>query len=403
MRTFFRLFLLGSLLLTGCPADVLAQSSGSRPAGYREEVVFFTNTVDNIRFSAKLTIPTGKGPFPAVVLLSDMGAQDWDASLGAYRPFAAIADYMTLEGIAVLRFDDRGVGRSGGDNTTATTADRVKDVQAAVNYMRTRSEIDANRVGLLGHGEGGNVALLTAAQALSPAFVITMAASGVVGRELLARQQLSLRRAGEADTTREGYARRQQLAELELRKEAERMRAEGANSAQIQTAIAQQQIRARNAAQKRIEAASRRQLAMFEIIRQMPDNSQAEPIVVNMLRQSNPDLPLERLQTTAGLLLTPWYRSYLDFDPTPELAKVKCPVLLLHGEQDVEVALAANLPPLEKALKANKKVQVRKLPGVNHQFQAPSSDWPLVTGQLQPIISPLALETIRDWIRLQVK
>ncbi|UOQ70355.1 alpha/beta hydrolase family protein [Hymenobacter cellulosilyticus] len=124
------------------------------PPPYRVEEVSFSNPQDNIRLSGTLSVPPGEGPFPGVVLLSDMGPQDRDATQGEFKMFGALADFLARHGIAVLRLDDRGVGQSGGEFTTATTADLVRDAQISLNYLRTKPLIDFGKLGLIGHGEG---------------------------------------------------------------------------------------------------------------------------------------------------------------------------------------------------------------------------------------------------------
>ncbi|QIX61691.1 alpha/beta fold hydrolase [Hymenobacter lutimineralis] len=364
---------------------------------YRIEEVTISVS-DGTQLSGTLTTPAGEGPFPAVVLLSDMGLQTRDAPFVDYNLFGSLADYLTRHRVAVLRFDDRGTGRSTGDSRQITTPLRVQDAQAALNFLRTRPLLDVTRLGLLGHGEGGNVALLAAAQPLPPAFVVSLAATGVVGREHLAYQQALGRADGQPDTAQAAEARRQEIAQQDIRRQAEKMRATGANSAQIETFLAQQQMRQRSAQKKQVEANLKKQQTLIDVVRQTADNTQARAILENMLRQFYPEMPAAQVLSTAEWMTTPWYRYYLDFSPLQGLGGVRCPVLLLHGTEDAQVNPATNLPPLEKALKNNGDLTTKRLEGVNHQFQPPMVEWPLVGGQSQPVFSPLALETIHDWI-----
>ena len=320
---------------------------------YREEEATFSNLVVNARLSGTLTIPAGSGPFPAVVLLSDSGPQDRDGTVGDFAPLGQLADYLTRRGIAVLRFDDRGVGKSSGTPGT-TTADLVSDAQAGLNFLRTRPEIDLAHLGLVGHGEGGNVALLAAAQPLPPAFVVTLAAYGLPGRDIVVQQQATT------------------------------LRTLGTETAQI-------------------EASTKRQQAMLEIIRQTTDNAQAQAIVANMLKQNNGAIDNVTAQASAAEMTSARYRYFLAFNPVERLVAINCPVLLLNGTSDLTVNADANLNALKSGLSKNKGLVVKRLAGVNHLFQPESSRWPIVNGQPQPNFSPEAEDIIREWIMAQAK
>ena len=316
---------------------------------YREEEVVFNNPVGRLNLAGTLTMPPGQGPFPAVVLVSDLGAQDRDGTSNDYRLLGALADYLTRRGIAVLRYDDRGVGKSGGSTSTATTAMLVNDVQAAINFLRARLEINIAHIGVIGHGEGANVALLTAGKPLPPAFVVSMAGYGLTGQQTLLQQQVT-------------------------------------------------QLRAQKLGPASVQAAYERQRTMYDIIRHT-NPSQALAIVSNILRQDQPSLDAKAAQEEAAQLLTPWRHSFLSFDPIESLDQVHCPVLLLSGTADDEAPAEQHLNALEKELKSvNRFVTVKRLPGVNHLFQPPTTEWTLMNGEMKPLLSPIAEETIREWI-----
>jgi pimeloyl-ACP methyl ester carboxylesterase len=362
---------------------------------YHIEPVTLTSQPGEVKLAGTLSIPDGTGPFPAVVLLSDMGAQDRDARQGSYRPFADIASFLARQGIAVLRLDDRGVGESAGSAALATTADLVHDAQAALTYLRLRPTLDPGRTGLIGHGEGGNVALLAATQPLPPAFVVTLAASGLVGQELLAAQAEPVM--SPADTAQAGMARR--AAWTEVLRKADKLRTSGSNAAQVETYVAQQRLKVKAEERRELEATRKFRQAMFEIIRQTPSDDQAQAIVLNMLRQRYPSLNPALARTRAVQLTTPWQRYYLRFDPQASLADVQCPVLLINGTNDAEVNAAANLAALEKGLRANKRVAVRRLSAVNHLFQTPASELLAATdGTVELVVYPMLLEAMRDWV-----
>jgi pimeloyl-ACP methyl ester carboxylesterase len=319
---------------------------------YREEEVAFSNPEAKLRLAGTLTVPAGTGPFPTVVLLSDSGPQDRNGTVGDFAPLGRLADYLTRRGIAVLRFDDRGIGQSTGA-AEVTITERVSDAQAALNFLRTRPEVDLAHLGLLGHGEGGNVALLAAAQPLPPAFVIGLAPYGLPGNEIALQYEGALR---------------------------------GLLTSPDQLA-----------------AMIKRQKAIFEVIQQGADSPQTQATVANMLRQDNAALDATAAQAAAAHMLSPHYRSYLAFNPADNLRQVTCPVLLLFGTADPLLNVENNLNALTKGLKAtNKTVTARQLTGVNHLFQPELSQWPMVGGEPKPNFSPAAQEAIRAWVMEQV-
>ncbi|RYY13302.1 MAG: alpha/beta fold hydrolase, partial [Cytophagaceae bacterium] len=319
---------------------------------YREEEVRFSNTEAKLQLAGTLTVPAGAGPFPSVVLLSDAGPQDRNGMAGDFALLSRLADYLTRRGIAVLRFDDRGVGQSTGERQP-TIGELVTDAQAGLNYMRTRPEVDLSNLGLVGHGEGGNVALLAATLPLPPTFVVGMAPYALPGGVILAQQQ---------ETT---------------------LRSLHTDPAQVTEAI-------------------KRQQAMFEIIRQTQDNAQAQAIVANMMRQNNARLDPAAAQVTAADMVTPRYRYFLNFNPLEKLPQVACPVLLLYGTADDMLNVETNATMLTRALRNNKGITTHKFTGVNHLFQPDRTQWPLLNGEPKPNLSPAASDAMRAWIIGQV-
>lgn len=386
------------------PSVPLATKAFKFPPPYRVEEVLVPNATDHLQLAGTLTIPAGEGPFPAVVLLSDQGSQSRDAQYGDFALFGNLADYLTRRGVAVLRLDDRGIGKSGGDSATATVAVRLRDAQAALSFLRTRPLLDVAHLGLIGHGQGGNVALLAAAQKLPPNFTITLAAAGLSGADLLAEQRPSLLlQAGAPDTALLSLARRQDLARQQAQVQADKLRASGSNSAQVATFLEQQRLRQKVDDKKRMDAQRKRRRTMLDIIANSPDATQAQAIVANMVRQDAPGLPPEAVQAAAARLTSPWYRDYVKLDPRPELGKAQGALLLLHGTADDMVEAQTNLELLSKGLKGNIRVTTHKIEGANHLFQAPTTEWPLLNGQPRPVVSTATLETLHAWIMEEVK
>ncbi|WP_167291219.1 alpha/beta hydrolase family protein [Hymenobacter busanensis] len=351
--------MVGQWLQPGVKADVVLENQVSRltaasfktKAPYREEEVVVPNKLTRIRLTGTLTVPPGKGPFPAVVLVSDSGPQERDATVDNFKMFGILADYLTRRGVVVLRYDDRGVGKSTGSYPLATTADLVSDAQAAMGFLRAHYKVSKTQVGMIGHGEGANVALLAAAQKNAPDFIVSLAGYGLPGQEILKRQQVEI------------------------------LRMIGANPNQVLNALKFHQ-------------------QMLDVIRHTPNNEVARAKVAAMLRISNADIDFTMVQARANQLTSPWYRYFIDFDPKNKLAAVKCPVLVLNGNADLLVAANKNIPALQKGLKAsgNRAVAVHKLPSVNHWFQSDPDQWPIIDGRQQPTFAPKALSLIHDWV-----
>ncbi|HCI56319.1 MAG TPA: alpha/beta fold hydrolase [Bacteroidales bacterium] len=331
------------------------------PYPYRVEEVTIPNKKFNIFLSGTLTIPEGNGPFPGVVLITGSGAQNRDEAIMGHKPFLVIADRLTRNGIAVLRYDDRGVGKSQGTNAEATTADLATDAEAAFQFLKSHKDINPSAVGLLGHSEGALIAAIVAASNNDVAFIVSMAGPGVKGEEILFRQQADISRLS------------------------------GIKEEDIKTS-----------------AAINRKL--FDIITKEKDDLKAEEKVMNYyskILSKQKISPQEReklmsqLQSSFNASAYPWLRFFLTTDPSVYWKKVKCPVLALNGEKDTQVAADINLPAIEKAVKAggNNKIKTVKLPELNHLFQHCSTGLPSEYGQIEETISPEVLEIICEWIK----
>ena len=344
------------MVLTRAPAAATAATKFKVTPPYRDTDVTFLNPTTKQRLGGTLTVPSGAGPFAAVVLLSDSGPQTRDAEVTGYRMFGQLADYLGRHGIAVLRFDDRGVGKSGGSFGAATTADFVTDAQAALAFLRARPQISGHRVGLIGHGEGANVALLTAAaKGRAPAFVVSLAGYGEPGYEVLRRQQ------------------------------GEIMRLIGSDPGQVKAA---QDVYERTVG----------------IVRQTPGNAAARTKIAALLSSANTGLDAGMARARAAQLTSPWARYFFDFDPQAQLDRVPCAVLLLNGTADLQVSARRNMTPLHRALRrAHRESTSFRLAGVNHLFQPAPNRWPMVNGVQQPVFSPDALKLIQSWVAVETK
>jgi pimeloyl-ACP methyl ester carboxylesterase len=330
------------------------------PFPYRVEEVTFNN--QDVTLAGTLTIPEGVGPFPAVVLLTGSGPQNRDEEIFDHRPFWVIADHLSRNGIAVLRYDDRGVGGSTGNLMQSTTADFADDALAAVALLRERREIAVDRIGLLGHSEGAMVAPIAASRSEDIAFVVLLAAPGVRITDLLALQtEYVVRAAGRPEEAVEEYVEtsRQLMAAATADESPAEKRAEIRRLVMRQNELAPEEQRARGDALEQLIEASVAQMTAL------------------------------------------WYQHFLRYDPTDALAGVKVPVLALNGELDLQVISTQNLPALQAALMAagNKDVTTRSMPSLNHMFQHAETGSIEEYGAIDETISPEVLDIITEWIR----
>lgn len=331
-----------------------------KPYPYREEEVTYANDAAKVTLAGTLTLPTSDRPVPAVLLISGSGPQDRDEALLGHRPFLVLADHLTRRGIAVLRVDDRGVGGSSGNTMTSTTDDVAGDVLAGVAYLKTRGEIDPKHIGLIGHSEGGLVAPLAASRSADVAFIVLMAGTGVTGDEIVYRQGELIAQAAGADAAAVAKSRDAQKRLFEIAKQ------------ESDPAKAEQRIRE----------------AISEVIAKEVGSPEARKGAE------------AQVAAQAKVILTPWFRYFLTYDPLPALRKVRCPVLAINGEKDLQVDPAQNLPPIETALKeaGNADFTVKVFPGLNHLFQHCQTGSPTEYGKIEETISPEVLELIAGWI-----
>ena len=334
----------------------------TKPYPYLEEEVAFDSVSNSVRLAGTLTRPPGPGPFPAAVLITGSGPQDRDEAIMGHRPFLVLADHLTRQGIAVLRYDDRGIGKSKGDFAKAVHTDFVDDALGAVAWLKTRPDIDAKRLGLIGHSEGGIVAPLAAVRSSDIAFLVLMAGVGVPTDQLLMRQGADLARAMGAGEELIAKSTAMQRETFRVLKE------------EADPVVAERKLRELTA----------RQLADFT-----PEQQAALGISKAMIDG----------QLKAAL--SPWFRQLLAYDPRPTLRQVKCPVLAINGEKDLQVAAGENLDAIREALLAggNRDVKTVELPGLNHLFQPCTTGAVSEYGQIEETFSPAALKTISDWIR----
>lgn len=324
------------------------------PFPYRAEEVAFDNPVQKgVHLAGTLTLPAGKGPFPAAILITGSGQQDRDETILGHKPFAVIADYLTRHGIAVLRVDDRGMGGSTGEVTKATSADFATDANAAFAFLRTRSEVRGDAIGFIGHSEGGMIGPIAMATNKAVAFLVMLAGPGTETQQLLLAQ-------------RRAVALGMGSSEEEIR------RAEPVMAALFKAV-------ASGATYEEGLAAARAVLtpdAMIAI--GAPPGADSQLILAQM-----------------G---TPWFRYFFQYDPAPNLRKITVPVLAMNGSLDQQVLATPNLAAIRAALKDNRDVTILELPGLNHLFQTAKTGAPGEYADIEESFAPVALERVARWI-----
>lgn len=334
------------------------------PFPYKSEDIRFTNTRDNISLAGTLTMPSEGTGFPVVVLISGSGPQNRNEELMGHKPFLVLADHLTKNGIAVFRYDDRGVAQSKGDFSSATSADFANDAEAAVAYLKTRKEINPKKIGLIGHSEGGLIAPMIAARNKDVGFIVLMAGPGVPGKDVL-------------------------LLQIELLNKAAGMQA------------------------SEIEKQVKQTKDAIDILYMPGDSSVIMSAYWAYAKKAYTELPDSVRKTVSqeqyakqfATMTTPWFRYFLSYDPATSLEKVKVPVLALNGSKDLQVWAPQNLPAIEKALKkgGNKKYVIKELPNLNHLFQEAGTGSSAEYSIIPQTLSPQLLNEITNFINQKPK
>lgn len=361
---------------SGFPAPYRIDSTGGRlhvyadrrrpqhpvaPVSYEAQDVIFDTAEPRVSPVGTLTYPKSGGPFPAVVLVAGTGAHDRDAGMSLHKTLLVLADYLTRQGFAVLRYDKRGVGLTGGERHPGpTTDDYAADALAAVRFLKMQPNIDPRRVGIAGHSEGGIIAAMVAAEAPEDVgFLVMLAGTGLPGMENQSLQGAAYARA-------EGVP--EQLILLNQNLERGQLKIAASKLGR------QEALDAMLAATTALSAEDKAKL-------EMPPEG----------------LPAEAFEN----LLTPWFRRFLVLDPRTYLEKVKCPVLAFVGDKDLQVPAAENLDGIKLALErgANARATVRQLPGINHNLQNARTGKLSEYFLIEETVAPSVLELMSTWMR----
>ena len=330
------------------------------PYPYSEEEVLFENSETGDKFAGTVTRPSEEGRYPAVILVSGSGQQNRDEEVFGHKPFKVLADYLTRKGIVVLRYDDRGVGGSTGNPSGATSADFATDAAAAFSYLESLPYVSKNVTGIIGHSEGGLIALMLAAESRDVDFIVTLAGPGTTGREILIDQS-------------------EIISQL--------------------SGIPEETIEINNALNS----------AIYNIMEEEDNVEEAVKLIREEVEKMLDREGVQSEQREAILSSVTgsvnessynWLRYFILSDPAEYLKKIECPVFALNGEKDCQVPAAKNLEAIENALAegGNVNVTVKLFPGLNHLFQHAGSGLPDEYSKIEETISPEVLTLIAEWI-----
>lgn len=332
------------------------------PYPYYSEEVIFNNAKDEVKLAGTLTLPTRNGNYPVIILISGSGPQNRDCELLGHKSFLVISDFLTRNGIGVLRFDDRGVGASTGSFQKATSADFVTDVESAIAYLKTRSEVNKNQIGLLGHSEGGLIATIIGSKSNFVDFIVLVASPGIPGDELLLLQKEKIERAS-------GLSEKEITAGIDLNRRIFNKVTSSKNDTQLKNEI------------------------------------YSTLVAFNEEQTSDEQQTDNEINTIVETITSPWFYYFLNFKPIPSLEKIKCPVLVLAGEKDLQVPSLENIASIEKAFKKGKKSNFKTVvyPKLNHLFQEAETGLPGEYATIEETFSPKALEEIKNWLQNTLK
>ena len=325
---------------------------------YDTEEVKYSNSTATVTLAGTLTLPRSEKPSPAVLLIAGSGPIDRNETAFGHKPFLVLADHLTKQGFAVLRVDKRGIGQSTGNYDVATTEDFADDALAGVEYLKTRREVDAERIGLIGHSEGGLIAPMIAVKSNDVAFIVLMAAPCVTGEAILYAQEVLI-------SCAMGVTEEQISHQLDF----------------------QQQV--------------------LSVIKNESDLEKAKKLLQEIVAKQLANLPKEEQQTSTDAMEAQmkrcnsrWFRYYLTYDPTISLKHLKIPVLVINGELDSQVSPKQNLPVIAKILEeaGNRNYRIIEFPKLNHFFQTCVSGSILEYGKIEETIAPIVLDTLSGWI-----
>ncbi|WP_312186824.1 alpha/beta fold hydrolase [Sphingobacterium sp.] len=291
------------------------------PYHYIEEEVSFKNIKGNAILTGTLTYPKNGGAFPAVVLVNGSGQQNRDSEVFGHRPFKVLADHLSKNGFAVLRYDDRGIGGSKGEVNLATTTDFASDANAAVDFLRQRKIVQSNKIGIIGHSEGALIAAMVAAENSNVNYIALLSGPVIKGDSLLILQSYALGKAG-------GLS----VSQLDINK---------SNNRKLYNILLQDE----------------------------PTQTLAASLEKELVRQNSGNALTSDMKIKLSPMMSPWFRSFLRIDPGYYLKQVKVPIFASFGGKDVQVPANENIYALQRLHLQTTDVTIKEYPNLNHLFQ----------------------------------
>lgn len=336
------------------------------PFPYQIEEVSFLNPVEKNKLTGTLTLPEGKGPFPAAILISGSGQQNRDSEVFGHKPFWVIADYLTRNGIAVLRFDDRGVDGSEGDLEQATSENFADDVRGGIEFLLKRKDIHPKKIGLIGHSEGGMIAPIAASKSKDVSWMILMAGLGSSGEQVLMDQTELISRASGIED---------EMIQLTL-----------STNKSLYDVVKN----ASNPEEKKEQLT----LLLTETFDTNPETASLTDVQKNQL-----------MNAQLAMLESLWFAYFLQYNPEKFLSGFKKPVLVINGTLDLQVPYEANTRGIQQALEkgGNKQVTVRIFENMNHLFQYAKTGNISEYEEIETTFEPEVLEVLSGWLKKHTK
>lgn len=342
------------------------QKKLNKEFNFVSEEVCYQNKSANVTISGTLMMPEKIKSVVTVILIAGFGANGRDYELLGHKRFLVMAEYLAKFGIATLRYDKRGVGKSTGDYAIATSRDFADDVIAGIEFLKTRKDIDTNKIGLIGHSEGGMIACMVAAENKDVDFVVNMA--GVVQTDV------------------DGL----------VAQTAKQLKVDGASSEFLkQDKILRTQIFTIVKQEKDTELAKiKLQNLMSDYWDNLPENLKSE---ANKLPFA---ITQEKIESMTNMFNSSWYRFFLNYDPVDALKKMKVPVLSIYGDKDWIVSAQPSLDIISDIFEEtdNNNFTNLEIPNVNHSFQTCKTGSITEYSVIKETISPIVLKNILDWI-----